>query len=1110
MRHGSPKHSPSTEIAPSLLRLALEASEIAVWQLCARTRRLVLFEPITQLVPELGALVDEGQLLALMRPEDRRLFQYRFSAFDEQTGRGKIDGYPVRSCQVTLTGLVSQPSLRFVARLEREASQEACYLGVVTRAEHWLSDPGMELVQKQLSRLFVDSPIASMVTDAQGVTLEHNAAFRKLFRLTPRQAQEGIGQYQILRDPSLKARPDLLEQVERVYRLGEIHSFDLDYSLGSLHRNKLLREQTLPVRFNFMPMLDHGGGVRRVLVQCQDRSEELSAHQELRNRDQLLYSLINNSQNLVTVKSRTGKYRLVNQSFARWMGQDEDEICGQTDDQLFPPKVAQLHRQLDERILAGEQVVNTEEVLPGPHGEQRTFMGIRFAIQEAKGRPKDVGQVLTDITEQKQIEQHLQVQRQELRLLLNSIRSAIWYFDRWGVIKDRNHSAQELLPNPVAEGKSFLELATGWDSPAERQREIMRVIRTGKPQLGSVERARLKGVQYSFSVDKIPTKDAQGYVNGLLMVMTDITESQAREQALAQSEARYRAFIANSSEAIWRYDLEPAVPVSLSETEQEQAIISQARLKEANRVLAQILGARSVDAILGQGLGEADSQTYRFDVCQFISQGYQLVDHEIIRLDAAGAEVHLQVSCVGEVENDQLCRIWGTSKDITARKRYEERLEYQATHDALTQLPNRTKLYRYMNAWLEDQQNRLGALLLIDLDRFKEINDTLGHQVGDQLLNQIGSRLRAEMTDQSGLVARLGGDEFAIFLPNVRNNRQALVFGHRLLDALRDGFDIEGYATEISASIGITLSPTQACDVSTLMRYADVAMYVAKSEMTGVTIYDAEKDPHSSKRLSMMSELGRAIRDHQLRLHFQPKIDLASGACYGCEALLRWQHPELGFVSPGEFIPIAEMTNLIHPMTRWVLEESMQVCRQWHASGYPLSVAVNLSARNLLDENLPSMVQKLLQEYGLPADALELELTESSIMTDPRRAMITMERLNALGVTLSIDDFGTGYSSLAYLKRLPVQTLKIDCSFVRDMLEDEQDEIIVNSTIHLAHNLGLSVVAEGVETTEVLQRLKGLGCDRGQGYHIARPMPSDRLFDWLQQPSRLGKAESRT
>jgi len=484
-------------------------------------------------------------------------------------------------------------------------------------------------------------------------------------------------------------------------------------------------------------------------------------------------------------------------------------------------------------------------------------------------------------------------------------------------------------------------------------------------------------------------------------------------------------------------------------------------------------------------------------VHQFVANGYQLVDHEIVRHTRRGEEVNFQISCVGEIEDGHLCRIWGTSKDITARKRYEERLEYQANHDALTHLPNRGKLYRHMEEWLSDQQGRQAALLLIDLDRFKEINDTLGHQVGDDLLCQVGPRLASELTEFTALIARLGGDEFAIFLPDMRHSQQARVIAHRALDALRDGFDVQGYPTEISASIGIAMAPAQAEDVSTLMRYADVAMYCAKSEMTGVALYDAEKDPHSPKRLAVMNELGRGIREQQLELYFQPKVELAGKRCCGGEALLRWEHPELGFISPAEFIPIAETTNLIHPLTRWVLEESIRACCRWHESGWPLSVSVNLSARNLLDESLPKTVETLLEQYQLPHWALELEITESSIMTDPRRAMTTLERLHELGVTLAIDDFGTGYSSLAYLKRLPVQTLKIDYSFVLQMLADEQDEIIVNSTIHLAHNLGLSVVAEGVETQELLERLTQMGCDLAQGYHIGRPMPLADFESWL-------------
>lgn len=694
----------------------------------------------------------------------------------------------------------------------------------------------------------------------------------------------------------------------------------------------------------------------------------------------------------------------------------------------------------------------------------------------------------------------LKAKDQELRLLLDSLRSAVWYLDRWGLVKDYNRLAGELLPEFPIEGKSFLELARCWDDPAERQREIMQVVRTGEPQLDSIEFAQINGAQRWFSVDRIATKDPRAQVNGVLLVLTDITENLLRERALSQSEARYKAFIANSSEAIWCYEMEPPVAIDASVDDQASAIASSACLRDGNQVLAQMLGARRLDDVLGSGLRDTGSRDYLFDLHHFVAQQYQLIDHRSTRLDSKKRERCFQISCVGAVEDGFLVRVWGTTKDVTARQRFENRLEYQSTHDDLTHLPNRTYLYREMErCFRQAPANQLSALLLIDLDRFKEINDTLGHHVGDLLLRLIGPRLQSELSDLPGTLARLGGDEFALFLPEVNNRRQALVLGHRVLDALRNEFDVDGYSTEISASIGISLCPEQARDVSTMMRYADVAMYCAKTEMSGAALYDPEKDPHSPKRLSMMNELGRAIREDQLCLYFQPKVGLQDRRCYGFEALLRWEHPQLGFVPPGEFIPIVEMTNLIHPMTRWVLEQSIRQCRVWHDRGELLSVAVNLSARNLLDETMPRQVQELLEEYQLPCWALELEITESSIMSDPVRAMTVLERLHDLGVQLSIDDFGTGYSSLAYLKRLPVQTLKIDYSFVRHMLEDEQDEIIVNSTIHLAHNLGLKVVAEGVESEPLLEKLQAMGCDKAQGYFISRPMPEAQSADWLRQ-----------
>ncbi|WP_347331934.1 bifunctional diguanylate cyclase/phosphodiesterase [Marinimicrobium locisalis] len=1096
MRQGTTGQSSVTSTdAPlsdyELLGSALAASDIAVWRLNLRSRQLSLSEALYQWAPELGAINCEEQLLALMPPADQYLFQRAFSE-----GRAASDP---ASCEVCLAGLASQPRLRFIGRpLPVQEAEPPHFVGVVISAQHWLANPGPEYVQSMLSRLFAESPIASFVTDPDGVMLEINHALAHLFQLTPRQVASSIGSYRVLRDKVLSQNPEHLERVRRVFQRGEIQCFDLDYPLANLHRNQLYLDQHVPIKVSFLPMRDRFGDVTRVLIQCQDRSSEESAHLELKHRDQLLYKLINNSHNLISIKSaEEGRYLLVNQGFAQWFGRDAEELCGQTDADLFPAHVAERFRAQDLRLQSGEPLPETEEVIPGPDGQPHTFVCVRFPIEGPNGQLSGIGQNMTDISSQKSIEHRLQSQQQELRLLLDSMRSAVWYFDRWGLIKDFNELARSWIGQSSMKGKSFLEIAPYWDNPAERQREMMQVVRSGQAMLNSIESTQTDGTQHWFSVDKIPTKNSQGYVNGVLLVMNDITDSVMRERALAQSEARYRAFIANSSEAIWRYDMEPPVPVDLPREEQERAIVTQARLGEGNRVLAQILGASSVEELLGSGLVEAGSKDYRFDVATFIAQNYELVDHEIVRRNRQGREIHFQISCVGEVEGGALQRVWGTSRDITARKRYEERLEYQATHDALTQLPNRSGLYREITDWMEDSQNRQSALLLIDLDRFKEINDTLGHQVGDQLLTQIGPRLRSELGDLPGLIARLGGDEFAIFLPNIRHHRQALVFGHCVLDALRNEFDLEGYAIEISASIGIALAPKQASDVSTLMRYADIAMYCAKSEMVGVALYDAEKDPHSSKRLSLMNELGRAIRDNQLCLHFQPKIELATQRCYGLEALLRWQHPTLGMVSPGEFIPIAEATNLVHPMTTWVLEHSIKACCSWHEAGVPLSVAVNLSARNLMDDTLPRQVETLLSEYQLPHWALELEITESSIMTDPRRAMTNLERLHELGVSLSIDDFGTGYSSLSYLKRLPVRTLKIDFSFVRQMLDDEQDEIIVNSTIHLAHNLGLNVVAEGVESEALLLRLTALGCDLAQGFHISRPMPSDQLADWL-------------
>ncbi len=617
--------------------------------------------------------------------------------------------------------------------------------------------------------------------------------------------------------------------------------------------------------------------------------------------------------------------------------------------------------------------------------------------------------------------------------------------------------------------------------------------------LGNIHRSRfICDKNLYFRASFLPIRDRHGNVERVLIQLQDLSREKSARDALQESEASYKAFITNSSEAIWCYEMQPPVAINLELEIQVKKIAQSASLVEANNVLLRMLGADSLDDILGMGLMESGSTNYVFDIHYLVNSQYRMIDHDIVRQDHRGKNYYFQISCTGIVEDGYLKRVWGTTKDITARKRYEERLRYQSFHDALTSLPNREKLYVDMEeCFAQRNADQISALLLIDLDRFKEINDTLGHNVGDHLLQLIGPRLANEMAEVPGTVARLGGDEFAVFLPRIRSSHQAVVFGHRLLDALAQEFDLDGFTTQISASIGIAISPQQAQDHHSLMRYADIAMYYAKSQMLGLSIYNPEYDPHSTKRLAMVSELGRAIRENQLCLYYQPKILLGDQRCYGFEALIRWIHPELGFVPPADFIPIAELTSLIHPLTAWVLENAIEQCRRWQNQGMSLSIAVNLSARNLMDDNITKLVQRLLIKYQLPPSRLELEITESSIMTDPARALRNLDALHELGVHLAIDDFGTGYSSLAYLKRLPVQTLKIDNSFVRNMLEDLQDELIVNSTIHLAHNLGLTVVAEGVENEELLVRLSEMGCDEAQGYFIGRPMAVINADEWI-------------
>jgi len=438
--------------------------------------------------------------------------------------------------------------------------------------------------------------------------------------------------------------------------------------------------------------------------------------------------------------------------------------------------------------------------------------------------------------------------------------------------------------------------------------------------------------------------------------------------------------------------------------------------------------------------------------------------------------------------------------------RRSEDLERMATTDDLTGLANREFFHAVLREKVQaaEVDGEPFAVMLIDLDRFKEINDTLGHHYGDVVLRELGVRLAAHV-GPSGVVARLGGDEFAV-LPGPRTLDPATLekLATRIVACIQEPFAVDELSLDVGASVGIARYPLDGRGANVLLRLADVAMYSAKAAQSGSQLYAAEHDHNSVRRLSLLSDVRRALEAGEIIVHYQAKVRMVDVSVWGAEALVRWAHPELGLLPPAAFMPAVEQTQLISAMTRHVLERSIWQCAAWRHAGRDLSVAVNLSARNLLERDLPGEIERMLSACHLSADALELEITESMIMSDPDRAIAILTRLSDLGVRLSVDDFGTGYSSLANLKRLPISELKIDRSFVTPMLQDESDLIIVRSTINLGHDLGLEVIGEGVEDEPTLLRLASLGCDLAQGYHISRPLSADAFADWLI----LGAVES--
>jgi diguanylate cyclase (GGDEF)-like protein/PAS domain S-box-containing protein len=562
--------------------------------------------------------------------------------------------------------------------------------------------------------------------------------------------------------------------------------------------------------------------------------------------------------------------------------------------------------------------------------------------------------------------------------------------------------------------------------------------------------------------------------------MVDITERKQTEEALAASEQQFRSMFDAASIGVMTLDLDGRI---LEANPMLEQVCQYPTGALHGRPLADFLDAEDGVAPLVASLCATET-----DRCR--------IEHRFRRRDGSVMWCRTVMTLVGNAAGPT--HVVAMLEDISDRKQAEHELLHRTLHDPLTELPNRIYFYEAVSQAIATARERGElAVLLIDLDRFKEINDTLGHHVGDLLLCEFAGALRRHLRAPDTL-ARLGGDEFALLL-HVEGDAAAAARSAvgRIQELLARPYQVEGLPLSVEASIGVACFPGDGTDVDQLLQCADIAMYAAKASGAGHALYEPSTNGHDRRRLSMLGELRRAIADDELVLHYQPKLDLRTKRIDRVEALVRWQHPTDGLVPPAQFIPLAEQTGLIKPLTLYVLEAALRQCRRWLDDGRAIGIAVNISPRNLNDASFPIDVEERLLASGVPAEHLLLEVTERGIIADPARAEETLRTLSGLGVRIALDDFGSGHSSLAFLARLPLDQIKIDRSFVADLPTNAGNDVIVRSIISLGHQLGLEVVGEGVETDEVQTRLEEYGCDLVQGFRLTPALPADALDRWL-------------
>jgi len=786
------------------------------------------------------------------------------------------------------------------------------------------------------------------------------------------------------------------------------------------------------------------------------------------------------------LKDRDGRYRLMNGRGAQMLRRPLEAILGRTDAELSGPTSGS----------AGETDMGRPRRFEGELrlGDETLVLScVETPLRDAAGRVTGVAGVARDVTQARKLESDLRAGHERFRVLVDSVEDyAIVSLDPEGRVTSWNAGAgritgwtdREMLGRDVAVLCSPEARAAGL--PEQELREAARHGRYAAEQL----KQRKDGSRYWASVTLTAQRDESGALRGFVKVTRDISERRRSEEELRAAEARFRTAFEEAPTGIMLADL-------------------QGRCVQANAALAAMLGT-TPEALLGVCYQELcpseDAAAMRQALAGVVAgtrDGWQderrlrgvdgrvfwaLVSLSTVR-DGAGAPAHFIVQ----------------AQDVTERRRAEDALAHQALHDPLTGMPNRLLLLNRLEHALErrSRETTLAALLFVDLDRFKPVNDSLGHAAGDLVLMEVARRL-GEAVRAGDTVARLGGDEFVLFAERLEGGRDAVVVAERAAAAIREPIFVEAHTVHLDASIGIAFAGGE--DPEELLGNADAAMYEAKQQRTNHALYDERMRVHAHGRVALEADLRRALAAREIAVHYQPQVDLATGAPVGMEALARWEHPTRGLVLPGDFVPLAEETGLIAELGDQVLETACRDAARWARShARPLVVSVNLSASQFAGRELATRVATVLDDAGLDPALLCLEITETAVMRDVQAARRALDALKTLGVRIAIDDFGTGYSSLSYLTRFPVDVLKIDRLFVQG-LERAEEAALVGAIIAMGHALGVTIVAEGIETDAQRDELSWLTCDVGQGFRFGRAQEREAIASLLRSGRRFGSS----